>query len=54
MNNKSKTEIINIFYDLTSKLNKLNKNEKNKLKKELTKLSKNKDIKLADIIVKFL
>ena len=54
MNNKSKTEIINMFHDLTTKLNKLNKNEKNKLKKELIKLSKNKDIKLADIIVKFL
>lgn len=54
MNTKNKTEIINMFHDLTNDLNKLNKSEKNKLKKELTKISKNKDIKFADIIVKFL
>lgn len=54
MNNKSKTEIINMFHDLISKLNKLNKNERKNLKKELIKLSKNKDTKFIDIIVKFL
>jgi hypothetical protein len=47
----NKTEVINMFQNLTNDLNKLNKSEKTKLKKQLIKISKNEDIKIINVII---